>query len=332
VRRVRAILLCLTVGLLGAAPVRTPAPSPTPAPPVQTSLPIVVVFPFETSSDIPPADGVQAANLFVDQMNAGGGIDTIAAPATIKTADFLKYALSLKADYYVSGYMTPLGDGVSLVERVVSTRADTIVMGQTAQITSFADASAQAALIHDGIVAQEKGLQDQYQAAEATATATPMASGNEANIGKGLAGIAGLFRRKDKATPAPAAVKPAKGVLIAHVNGSVPADSLNAATTEMYYALNASYNAQMTRASGLNLAQQADGICGQRRDNTIATGTLSAQTQRHALGQSTQWTFVLDVYTCWGAKLAEERGSAGSMNDAVRSAVDAYVKDHPNNA
>ncbi len=338
VRRFSAVfLLCLSVALTGAAPPRpTPKPTATPVPvpaatPVQ-SLPIVVVFPFGTSTDIAAGNGEKAANLFVEQMNAAGGIDTIGAPSTVKESDYLKYAKSVNADYYVSGYMTPLGNGVSLVEQVVSTRSGTMEFGQTAQIQTFADASSQAIAIHDSIIAQERGLQEQYEQAQATATATPMAN-NQANIGKGLADIAGLFKHKGKSTAAaPKVVKPSKGVLVARVNGTVPANDLSSATSQLYAALNQRYYAHMTASSGMNLTKEADALCGTNRNNTIATGTLSAATTHHGLGSRTQWTFNLDVYTCWGAKLATQTATSGSLKDAVGSAVQAYAAAHPENA
>lgn len=335
VRRISAVLLlCLGVALAGAAPSRPAKPSPAPSPtttPQVVSLPIVVVFPFGASSDISPGNGEKAADLFVQQMNSAGGIDTIGAPMSVQRSDYLKYAKSVNADYYVSGYMTPLGNGVSLVEQVVSTRSGTMVFGQTAQIQSFEDASAQAIAIHDGIAAQERNLREQYQAAQATATATPMAN-NQANIGKGIADIAGLFKHKGKATTTAAAVvKPDKGVFVTHVNGSVPANNLSSATSALYAALNERYNVHMTNSPGSNPAKEADGICGTQRDNTIATGTLSAVSTRHMLSTRTQWTFKLDIYTCWGAKLDEQSTTAASLKDAVSGAVEAYAKAHPEN-
>lgn len=337
-RRIPAVfVLCLGIALTAAAPPRPtpkPAPSaaPTAAPQQVTSLPIIVVFPFGTSSEIPADNGVKAANLFVQVMNSSGGLDAIGAPATIKQANYLGYARTVNADYYVTGYMTPLGEGVSLVEQVVSARSGTMVFGQTAQIDSFEDASSQAITVHDGIVAQEQAFKKQYTDTQATATPTPLPN-NQANLTKGLSGLAGLFHRKGKSASTRAAVtKPDKGVLVAHVNGSVPENNLNSATSELYAALNGYYNAHMTSASGENLSKAADGICGSNRNNTIATGTLSAKTTRHGLGSRTEWTFNLSVYTCWGAKLADQSATAASLKDAVSGAVTAYAQAHPGNS
>jgi TolB-like protein len=340
VRRITAVvLLCLSVALTGPAFARpTPKPTPTPSPapttaPQVVGLPIIVVYPFGTSSDIQASNGAKAANLFVQVMNSAGGIDAIDAPPSVKPADYLSYARSVNADYYVTGYMTPLGMGVSLVEQVVSTSTGTMLFGQTAQVQNFADASSQAIAIHDGILAQIAGMKAAYQQSQASATSTPMPN-NQANLTRGISDIAGLFKRKSKssASHTVASNKPDKGIFVAHVYGPLPSTNLTSATSELYNALNNFYNVHMTNANGVNLATQADGICGSNRDNTIATGTLSAQTTHHTFGSSTQWTFNLAIYTCWGAKLAEQTATASSVKDAVASAVAAYAQAHPQNS
>lgn len=333
-RRLPAIVfICAALALMGAAarPTPTPSPRPTPTAAPQQALPLVVVFPFDISSDLKAGTGASAAQVFAQQMNNDGGIDAITGPSTIKRPDYAKYASSVNALYYVAGYMTPLGNGVSLVEQVVATRSGTIVFGQTAQIESIEDASAQAAYIHDGILAREKQLADAYTAAQAQATPTPE-GGNQADLGKGLAGIKGLFKHnKATATPAPVVHKPSKGVLVAHVEGSLPASDLTKATSELYTALNQRYNVKMTSASGSNLAKTADALCGADRNNTIATGNASASVQRRTFGSHAQYTFVLQVYTCFGAKLAEGTGTADSLSEAVQKAVTAYASEHPEN-
>lgn len=334
VRKFPAVLLlalCSCVALLGAGrPTPTPSPSPTASAAAPRALPLIVVFPFGTSTDLKPGVGQNAAQLFVQQMNADGGIDAIAAASSVKRTDFLKYAQGVDADYYISGYMTPLGNGVSLVEQVVSTRSGTIVYGQTAQIESFQDATAQATIIHDGILTLEKQTADAYNGAQAQATATPMAK-NQANLSKGLAGLAGLFKHKAKETPAPAAAKPPKRVLVVRIAGALPSADLAKGTSTLVDALNAHYNVRMTNAAPRGLSQEADGICGTDRNNTIASGTASAKLVHHGLGSRPEYTFVLDVYTCFGAKLAQNSGTGDSLASAVRTAVDAYATAHPQN-
>jgi hypothetical protein len=345
VRRVPALaLLCLSATLVAAAPPKaTPAPKVTPTPtpkatatatPQAVHLPLIVVYPFEGSSDIKPDVGQRAAQLFVQQMNAAGGIDTISAPATVKHSDYLSYAKSVNADYYVSGYMTPLGEGVSLVEQVVSTQSGTITYGATAQIASFEDATSQAIMIHDAIQARERSFAEAYKNATAESTSTPAPKQNQADLKRGFSDIVGLFHRGGKATPTPAAgaVKPPKGIYVVHVNGHLPQTDLNKATSELYAALNSHYIVHMSNAPGSNLKSEADGICGTDRNNTIASGTIAAESSRHGLGSRTEYTFVLSVYTCWGAKLAEHTGKAGSLSSAVAQAVAAFTEASPQNA
>ncbi len=328
-------LLILSLALIAAArPAPRPAATPTPTPSAtaapQRSLPLVVVFPFDTSTDLKPGTGQNAAQLFVQQMNADGGVDTLLAPATVKRATFLTYARGVNADYYVSAYMTPLGNGVSLVEQVVSTRSGAIVYGQTAQISSFEDATAQATMIHDGIISLEKQISDAYNGAAAQATATPLPN-NQANLSQGIAGIAGLFKHKAKETPVPASLKPSKGILVVHVDGALPATDLSQATSTLYSALGTRYNVRMASAPSLNLTQAADSICGTDRNNTIASGTASAKMVHRGLGNHPQYTFVLGVYTCFGAKLAQTTGTGDSLASAVRVAVEDYAAAHPQN-
>ena len=335
-RRIPAVVLfCLSIALVGAGrptpkPSPTPAPTPTTTPAPQKALPMVVVYPFDASTDIKPGTGDAAAQLFTQQMNTDGGVDTIQGPGSVKRSDYLKYARSINADYYVSGYMTPLGDGVSVVEQVVSATSGTIVFGQTAQIESFQDATAQATLIRDGIVSRERQISEAYQSAQAQATSTPMPS-NQANLGEGIKGLAGLFKKHAKETPAPASAKPSKGILVVRVGGALPSSDLAKATNELYSALGLHYNTRMTSAAPQNLAKEADGICGTDRNNTIAAGTATAKVVHHGLGSHAQYTFVLGVYTCFGAKLAESTGTGDSMASAVRSAVADYVTTHPSN-
>ena len=305
--------------------------SPAASAPQRSAIPMVVVFPFQTSSELKPDTGGRAAQLFVQQINGAGGIDAINGAPNIQRTGYLSYAQKLQADYYVTGYMTPLGAGVSLVEQVVSTQDGTIVYGNTAQIDSFDDASAQAIQIHGFILSQEQADADRYAAAQAESTASAPPSGNQANFSKGISDIAGLFKRRGQ-TPKPVAVvKPAKGVLVVHASGSVPEDDLNRATSVLYTNLNTHFNAHMTTAQPANVSTAADGICGASRDNTIATGSLSATVARHGLTSRTQWTFKLDTYTCFGAKLTENAAVSDSLDGAVKAAVEAYAAAHPEN-
>lgn len=326
-----ALLLVSSVALIAAAPPATKVtatPAPVALPSTAPKLPLVVVYPFDFSTDMRSDTGTRTAQLFISQMNAAGGVDALQAPPSVKRASYLDYAKSLSAAYYVAGYMTPLGGGVSLVEQVVDTSTGTIILAATAQIQSFEDASSQAISIRDGIVAREQSKAQAFEEASAQATPAPLAS-NQANIG---GGIAGLFKRRARPTPDPhatAIVKPAKGIFVVRASGS-PGAALNEATGALYSALNQHYITRNTNAGG-DAAKNANAICGADRNNTVATGTLSSKSVRHGFFSSTQYSFILDVYTCFGARLTETSGDGDSVKSAVSAAVAAYVADHPLN-
>jgi len=329
------VLLCCIAGIAGVAnaaprkPVPTPTPSPSPSPtPARPTVPLVLVYPFDVSSEMKPDTGVRAALLFVAQMNAAGGILARNAPPNVRRPSYLTFAKRANADYYVAGYMTPLGDGVSLVEQVVSTQSGAIVFGTTAQIESFEDAASQAVAIHDGIIARERSLTGGIAANEAQATPTPLPN-NEANIGS-FAG--GLFKHRPRATPAPhPAAKPSKGVIVVHVTGAPPT-VLSQATTVLFYSLQSYYNVRMAGVSPENLAATADRICGADRNNTIASGTVATQSVHRGFFARTQYTFTLDVYTCFGARLDRMNGVGNSLASAIGAAVQSYAQAHPLNA
>jgi TolB-like protein len=334
VRRVfAAFLLASSFALIAAAPPPAPkaTPTPLPSPPsAAPKLPLVVVYPFDFSTDMRADTGVKTAQLYISQMNAAGGLDALQGPTTVKRASYLDYARSLSAAYYVAGYMTPLGGGVSLVEQVVDTSTGTIVLGATAQITSFEDATSQAITLRDGIVAREQSKAQAFADSSAQATPAPLAS-NQANIG---GGIAGLFKRRGRPTPEPhpsAIVKPAKGIFVVRVGGSPSTALLNDATSALYTALNHRYIAHNTNSGG-DASKMANTICGADRNNTVATGTLTSKSARHGFFSRTQYSFIFDVYTCFGAKLAETSADGDTVQSAVSAAVAAYAADHPQNS
>jgi len=52
-------------------------------------------------------------------------------------------ARRLAADYYVAGFISPLGEGVSVVEQVVGTGSGIVLFSSSAQLSTYADAAGQ---------------------------------------------------------------------------------------------------------------------------------------------------------------------------------------------
>jgi hypothetical protein len=308
-----------------------PAPSPSPPlPPFLSQAPAIVVYPFDVQGGVDPRVGMAIAQIFSQQMIAAGQITVLPVPEHVARPDFQNYARDQHADFYIGGYVTPIGAVASVVEQVVSVDSGVILFSQTADVTSVADVASQALQARAQILAFV-GRGTQNIESQSNNTPAPTSSnGAQMKIG-GLSSIVdSVFHHKGGASPTPApVVKPARGVIVAPVSGSgaVAGPDLTNATNELYFAANRHFNAQMTTARS-NVAQSADAICGTSRNNTIATGNLTEHSDKHGR----QVLFTLQIYTCFGAVLATETGKGASIKSAVDAAITAYVADHPDNS
>lgn len=343
VRRLFGVFLIVSsLALLAATP---PPPTPTPAPvlppvPVPTGptappaalQPTLVVYPFDVQGGLDPKLGVALAQIMQQTMQQVGGITVLDVPQNVVRANFLQYARDNHAQFYISGYATPVGAGASVVEQVVSVESGVILFSQTAQVLSLADVASQALLARGQILAFVGRTQQSIQTTNTATPAPTSTNGAQVNI-KGIGGIVDSVFNRRHATPTPAptpVVKPSRGAIVAPVtaSGSVPAADLTNASNELYFAMNRAFNASIT-TNAAPVAQAADAICGTNRNNTIATGTL-AHVVPHK-GKPT-YTFTLSVYACFGAVLATQTGSGPSIKAAVDGAVAAYVAAHPDNS
>ncbi len=185
--------------------------------------PTVVVYPFTANgSSIDREASSRLATLIAEQMAATGQVTVIPAPPGTERKDYLSAARAHSADYYVAGYISPLGNGVSVVEQIVSATSGIVVFSQSAQLNTYNEAAGQgddlATFIsrhaNRGLVAI--GTPPPQQAA----TPTPAPSNHpEANLGK-------LFGRKKPAAK-PTATPTAKPI----VTATAPAAALTNQTT-----------------------------------------------------------------------------------------------------
>ena len=90
--------------------------------------------------------GFAIASILAQEMSAAGGLNVLAVPTGVKRTDFLETARTQKADFYISGYVTPVGDTAAVVEQVVSVDSGVILFSQTAQVQSVADVASQSLL------------------------------------------------------------------------------------------------------------------------------------------------------------------------------------------
>ncbi len=341
-RRIVAIaFLSSSLAFVAAAPPATPpptpapfvpsSPQPSPEAPGAGQTPIVIVYPFDVQTGADPRIGTAIAQILGQEMAAAGGITVRPIPQGVKRADFLENARATNADFYISGYVTPVGDSAAVVEQVVSVESGVILFSQTAQVSTVADVASQSLLARSQILVFV-GRGTEQVATQSSNTPAP-SSTNGANVPiSGIGNIVdSVFKHKGAAhTPTPGpVVKPTRGVIVASAtaSGAVAAGDLANATHELYFALNRRFNTTMTAATS-SPATSADAICGTDRDNTIASGTL----QEVTAGHRGQVTFTLVVYTCFGAPLDSRVGKGGSIKAAVDAAVAAYATAHPDNS
>lgn len=335
-----AIALCslvvptLFVATAGATvPRATPTPltltTPTPAPTAPSIRPAVIVYPFDIGSDMPKGASQQIATIFDQQLTAAGGIVVITPSAGVARAQYLTSAAANHADYYISGFLTAVGDSAALTTQLVSVRTGIMLRSTTVSISSASDAAAQALAARDLMFA-DSGVAQANIDTGAQATPTP-SSDNGASVSLNNAGsFLGLFHhsRAAAATPGPT-VKPARVAVVARVDGNVDPSALTVATNHLNEALSHNFTTREGAVDSKGVAAQANAVCGNHRDATIVAGSV-AQTPRRGFRHETD-TFHLSVYTCFGAPLYEGSSDGSSVEGAIDAAVHDYVTAHPLN-
>lgn len=166
-----------------------------------TIKPNVIVYPFiANGSSIDREASSRLATIFATQMATTGLVTVIAPPPGTERKDYLSIARANSADYYVSGYISALGNGVSVVEQVVSATTGIVVFSQSAQLDTYAEAAGQGDDLARFIARHaNRGLAAIGTPPPQAASPTPgPSSGPEANLGK-------LFgrRKKPDAKPSP---------------------------------------------------------------------------------------------------------------------------------
>jgi hypothetical protein len=332
-------VLCALPMIAVAAPKATPKPSPSPTSTASASpisgKPVVMIFQFETPSDLDPKYGNAVANIYAQVLSQSGGVTVLALPPVIKREDYQTYAHIHHADYYVSGYIQPIGSGAAIVSQVVDVNSDISVYSATTQVTDVQDIGS-AALNALSVIREASGVDRPQLVSEATAAPDATASPNGASYQ--ISSIVGdLFKGKGhgkSASPGPTATpvppKPPRGVIVAHLLGNAEAQTLSAGSDALFRAMDQHYKTTLTSVATANLTNQADAICGSNRNNTIASGVLNVQ---HVGGfhAHDSYTFTFNVYACFGAVLYTTQQTNNDYTRAIHDAVEAYYEDHPQN-
>jgi TolB-like protein len=206
------VLACLGFPLVAAA-----------APPAYSTKPTVVVFPFSANgSQIDREASSRLATIIATQMASTGSVKVIPPPPATERKDFLAVARANNCDYYVSGFISSLGDGVSVVEQVVSAATGIVVFSNTAQLKTYADAAGQGDDLATFVVRHANRAYASIGTPPPAASPTPQpVAGAQTNLGK-------LFNRKKK----PAAVATAKPSPAPAPAASAPVGATQAPATQ----------------------------------------------------------------------------------------------------
>jgi hypothetical protein len=336
-RLLAAFLLCSSLALVAATPAPRATLAPKAAPtfspgPVATGAgPTVLVFPFTTPSDLDQRYGTAVAQIYDEVFNQSGGFTVLKSPDNIKREDYAKVAKVQHADYYISGYIEPIGTGAAIVMQIVDVSTDIAVYAQTTQVQGVPDVGSQA-LTARAVILQVSGIGTD-QIATTKETPTPSStSGASVSLNDVLGD---MFKGKSKgkgtvalATPIP--VKPSRGIIVMHVTGAASALDLASASDTMARDLGLHYTVRPSTVEVTNIAKQADGICGAFRNNTIASGVLTS-THIGGMHAHNSYTFTLNINTCFGAVLYTNTQTDYDRAKVINDAVASYVTDHPDN-
>ena len=144
----------LHAGTVAVTATPTPLPLLTPAPAASAGIgtPALVIYPFDVQGGMDKKIGIAMAQITAQQISAAGGINVSPVPEDVMRVNFLANARNLKADYYISGYVTPVGEIAAVVVQLVAVDSGIIIYSQTAQVQTVADVASQALVERDAIL------------------------------------------------------------------------------------------------------------------------------------------------------------------------------------
>jgi len=281
------------------------------AAPAFTIVPTVIVYPLSaTSANLDRETSSRIATTLATQIALGGSVRVLPARTGIDRADYLADARANGATYYVTGFVTPLGSGASVVEQVVSTSSGTMVFSVTNYITSMNEIAAQGDQLRSGIIERsQRGIQAFQAPPPPPPTPEPEPSnGTAATINR-------LFHKKAAAPTDVAAAPPANATIaILTVGGSADTDHRTAAAT----ALAAAFERGGRHAVIVNADTPSNDVCTANK----ATSVVGAWLDTPAGKPNAALRMV--AYDCTG-KVAYDRSFQQPLAAVTGAAVSAYL-------
>lgn len=295
-RYLLAVFACLSVFLVAAAP-------------AFTIVPTVIVYPLEaSSSDLNREDSARIATTLATQIALGGEVKVIPPKAGVERANYLADARSVGANYYVTGFVTPLGNGASVVEQVVSTISGTLVFSVTNYITSLNDIASQGDQLRLGILDRGTRALQAFQAPPPpdTTPAPEPSNGTQTSINK-------IFSHKKGA--AIVAETPPKDATVAilTVGGSADSEHRSAAAK----AIAAAFERDGRHAVIVTADAPSNDVCTANKATSLVAAWLDTPANANA-------ALRMIAYDCSG-KIAYDHSFQQPLAGVTDAAVNAYL-------
>jgi len=320
------------------------------APNVFYSKPTVIVYPFtSTTTTIDREASARLATIIATQMGSSGKVVVKPPPPETERKDYLTVARTQGADYYVSGYISALGTGVSVVEQVVSTTTGIVVYSQSTQLVTYQDAAGQGDDLATYISNHaNRGLASVPSPPPQTSPSPVPSNGPEANLSR-------LFgRRKAASTPAPKPAPSAPAAALTNVTSPAPAATRAPATVAQApstattpasalvvlpvegapdAALRQLAEERVRARTGGERAASATAACSGRTPRAVLSGILAVKPNAGNNGGSA--IFELAAKSCggevlWRQSRSSEAAGPQGVQTAVERAVDAAVEAYLN--
>jgi len=323
ITRCRPALFAVILFLLGAA--TDPFPEP-----------VAVVYPFIASGQLAPDAGSTVAVLLSTRMIQLGGITVKPYTPGTDRSEYLDAALKQDADYYVTGYLTPVGDDVSLIAQVVSTHSGSIVYSTTMLVRTFGDVAGQADEIRDAIVrhaGRSYAALDEPEPAP-SGSPRPRATGGidlSHAFSHRTHGTAQLPSPAPRVAEAPVASSPA---LILTVDGvsDARAQAYAASAIAKYLKRDGVDSGMLPVSAAAGVVHAAQLCAANAGARLLYAGTLSIDPGGNRAPSDVQ--FQVSAYDCKGTLLGRavgtatvgKRGVDGAIDAAADSAVAATLK------
>lgn len=113
---------------------------------------VVLIYPLLVGQGAPADSGTKISEAVATAMTRYGDVNVKAATDGIDQHDYLKTARGLGADYYLSGFVSALGDQLSVVEQLVSARTGSIIWSTTTRLVYNSEVEGLASVLHQAIM------------------------------------------------------------------------------------------------------------------------------------------------------------------------------------